>query len=424
MSLFNDTTNKKGPRGLIVSFLLVAFTALFSVGCGSSDNGFVATGGGTTGNTGDLVFQFTKAQAIAVPTATTDLDFDFFDVNNNSVFFDSQLFANTVVVQNVPVTATRVVITARGPGGVPLALIESPVTVLGGGSNTVNLSGALVTPVTLDSLTVIPNPISLSLAGGPTTAQIAISGNFSNGDIVALGAATGGSASFTDFDALIATVDANGLVTAIGAGSTSVDVSYTLNGATVTLLDVPVNVAGPLGQLIVQPQTLQFAPGGIIGAIEDLLVSLLGGDRINNIAFFRAYFIPPNETEPVEVTSRVGVTFSNFFPSTVTADSFTHLNLFGEGIGITSNPFAPQPPFGATATMTVTYIEDGQVFTDNVDITLDNPQLSAVDVVTAPGGTLTLPSTSVDDFPVVAFAVYGNGLRFPIALGGGPFSPG
>jgi hypothetical protein len=421
LSRSNDNKHKRGPGSVLVTLLLVAFTSLFSVGCGSSDNGFVATTGGNTATTGDLVFQFTKAQAINVPVATTDLDFEFFDTSNNSVFFYTQAFANTVTVQNVPITATRVVITARGPGGVPLATIDAPVAVVAGGTALIDLSGALVTLVTLDSLTALPNPVALSLDGGPTTAQLALSGNFSNGDIVALGAAAGGAATYTDFDALVATVDANGLVTAVGGGATSVDIGYTLNGATVNLLDHPITVAGPAGTLIVEPAALQFAPGGVVGALEDIIVSLLsGGDEtINNIAFFRVFFIPAGQTQRIEVTSRVGVSFSNFFPGTVTADSFAHLNLFGEGIGITSNPFGPTPPFGATATMTITYIENGQAFTANVDITLDNPTLQTVEVGNAPDGTMTLPATGVTNFPVVAYAIYSNGLRLPIDLAGG-----
>jgi hypothetical protein len=311
LSRFNDTINKKSRGGLLLSLLLVAFTTLFSVGCGSS-NGFVATSGGTgpTPTTGELVFNFTKApaQSIEVPNNTTDLDFEFFDVNNNSVFFYTQAYANTVPVAGVPVTATRVVITARGANG-PVAIIEAPVTVVGGGSVVVDLSGATITF---------------------------------------------------------------------------------------------------LGQLVVEPMTLQFAPGGLIGAIDDLIALFTNGD-FDNIAFFRAYFTAPGATERVEVTSRVGVSFNNFFPSTVTADSFAYLNVLGEGIAVTANPIGPTPPFGATATMTVTFIENGQVYTDDVSILLDNPVFTGIDAQ-----NLTLPENGVTDFQVVAFATYSNGLRIPI----------
>ena len=116
-------------------------------------------------------------------------------------------------------------------------------------------------------------------------------------------------------------------VTVVAGGSVVVD----LSGATITFL----------GQLIVEPETLTFAPGGIIGAIDDLIQGIASGDQIDNVAFFRAYFVPAGQTERVEVTARVGVHFTNFSPSSVTADSFTYLNVVGEGIAITTNPLAP-----------------------------------------------------------------------------------
>lgn len=301
---------------LLVSLLLMAFVATFSVGCGDNNDGFVATtGGGTTATTGDLVFNFTlaPAQAIQVPSNTTDLDFEFFDAANNSVFTYTQAYANTVTVSGVPATATRVVITARGPNG-PVAIIEAPVTVVAGGSVVVDLSGATITF---------------------------------------------------------------------------------------------------LGQLSVEPVNLQFAPGGLIGVVDDLIALFTNGD-FDNVAFFRAYFTPPGTTERIEVTSRVGVSFDNFFPSTVTADSFAYLNVFGEGIAVTANPIGPTPPFGATANMVVTYIENGQVYTDSVNIILDNPVFTGVDVL-----NLTLPQSGVTNFQVAAFATYSNGLKLPIS-----FDPG
>lgn len=311
MSQINDKS-KRSPIRLLISLLFVAFVATFSVGCGSDNDGFVATNGGftPTPTTGDLVFNFTlaPAQSIQVPSNTTNLDFEFFDAANNSVFTYTQAYANSVTVTGVPTTATRVTITARGVNG-PVAIIEAPVSVVGGSTVVVDLSGA-----------------------------------------------------------------------------------------TITLL----------GQLVVEPATLQFAPGGVIGVIEDLITALSGGD-VDNVAFFRAYFTPPGETERIEVTARVGVSFDNFFPNTVTADSFAYLNVFSEGIAVTANPLGPTPPFGATADMVVTFIENGQVYTDNVAIVLDNPVFTGVDVQ-----SLNLPDTGVTNFPVAAFATYSNGLALPI----------
>lgn len=310
---------------LLASFFLLAFTTVVTVGCGSSDD-FVATNGfAPASNTGDLVFRtFTlaAAQTIEVPAATTDLDFEFFDAANNSVFTYTQGFAPEVIVKNVPTSAKRVVITARGPNG-PLATIEANVTVTPGGQTVVDLSGA-----------------------------------------------------------------------------------------TITLL----------GQLIVEPETLQFAPGGLLGAVDDFAALLANGESLENLAFFRVYFAQPGSSELVDVTARVGVHFENFFPASVTADSFTYFNLAGEGIGLTTNPLGPTAPFGATCNMVVTYILEGQVYTDSVKVTLDNPQLIGVDVPVAKDGTLNLPATGVTNFPVLAFATYSNGFRLPI-LNGTSFIP-
>jgi len=323
--------SRKSPRTLFLSLLLVALTTLLTVGCGSSSDSYVATNTGYAGpNNGDLVFEFTQpaAQSAEVPAGTTDLTFDFFNAANANVLSVDKPFATTVVVEDVPVSATRVVITTYGPGGIPLATIEAPVTVVGGSSVTVDLSGAIITPI------------------------------------------------------------------------------------------------APPGQLIVEPSTLTFAPGGLIGAVDDIINLLAVGDPIDNVAFFRAYFIPEGETQRLDVTARVGVNFSNFYPATFGADSFTYINVAGEGLAITSNPLAPTPPFGGTATMTVTYIHDGLVYSDDVEISLENPSLVGVEFLSAQDGTLTLPASGATEFEVTSVALYSNGFRLPILdFDGAQFSP-
>ncbi len=408
----------KSAKPSFLTVLLLTLVTLFTVGCGSSNEDFVITGNNNNPNpatTGDLTFLFATPQAVTVPAATQSLEFEFFNAGGEPVDFATSVFAGSVTIEDVPVTAVDVVITAYGPGGIPLVTIADDVSVGGGTTTTVDLSDAVVTEVDLVSVTASPASVSLDV-DGPTSQQLTFTGTFSNGDVVALTAATGATYVFSGFDAAVVAVDATGLVTVAGEGTTTIDVAVSLTDDIVNLLDIPVTVAGPdvpLGTLIVEPDALVFNNGGLLGALTALTSS-----NFDSVALFRAYYIPPGETQPVEVTNAVGVTFNTFFPNTVTADSFAYLNLAGEGLAITSNPLAPTPPLGATAVMTVTYISEGQVYTDDVQITLGNPTFDSVVVASAPGGSVTLPlNTTGSGFPTLAYARYTNGLSLPISNG-------
>jgi hypothetical protein len=404
----------------LLTVLLLALVTLFTVGCGSSSEDFVITGNNNNPNpatVGDLTFLFATAQSVTVPAATQNLEFEFFDADGDAVDFATSVFAASVTIEDVPVSAVDVIITAYGPGGIPLVTIADEVSVSGGNTVTVDLSDAVVTEVDLVSVTASPATVALDV-DGPTTQQLAFTGTFSNGDVVALTAATGATYVFSGFDPAVVSVNATGLVTVVTAtgGATSIDVAVSLTDDVVNLLDIPVTVGGPnvpLGTLIVEPDALVFNNGGLLGAI-----TALTSQNFDSVALFRAFYIPPGETQPVEVTNAVGVTFNSFFPSTVTADSFAYLNLAGEGLAITANPLAPTPPLGATAVMTVTYISEGQVYTDDVQITLGNPTFDSVVVASAPGGSVTLPlNTTGSGFPTVAYARYTNGVSLPIDNG-------
>lgn len=404
----SNTINSIGSSKLFRSFILIALTALITVGCGSSRNDFVAVGG-PAGPDGTLIFQefvLASPQAAEVPSATETLTFDFFDLNDVPVYSDSQSFNTTVTVNNVPIEATSATITAYGPGGVPLASLDTPVSVVGGGVNTIIVDGSVFTPITLDALTASPNPVVLSLANGPTDTQLTLSGSFSNGDVVIFNSTTGGTATYTANNASIASVDANGLVSAVAAGSTSVDVTFSIYGQTVSLTGVAVSVDAAAGQLIIEPNELTLGTGGLIS-----LASLNPYDFNPDVAIFQASFIPPGETEAIEVTSRVGVNFGNTSPEIVESTSFSFMELIGDGIVITANPFGSTPPYGATATMTVTYIHDGVVYSEDVPVTLETPTLTEVIVPVAEDNdnNIKLPADNVDRYAFEARAVYSNG---------------
>lgn len=393
--------------------MLVALVSLFSVGCGSSSEDFVFTGNNNAAPapTGNLTFQFQRAQAATVPLATETLEFEFFDTGGNAVDFVATAYNNTVTVVDVPVSAVEVRITAYAAGGVPLATVENAVVVVGGANSNVDLTAAVVTPVTLETLVATPTLVALAM-DGPTTVELAFSGTFSNGDVVAFNATTGGGlTAATTADPAVATVDVSGVVTAVAPGATSADLTFSIHGTSASITGLPITVAPPaipLGTLSVEPESLVIDNGGLLGAL-----TAITSQNANSVAFFRAYYTPPGSMERIEVTPSVGVSFGNFFPQTVTASSFTYLSLLGEGIAVTANPLGPTPPMGATATMTVTYISEGQVYTDDVQITLGTPSF---DRVTVAPGDLTLP-LEVTGFPVMAYAHYTNGLALPIEFG-------
>ena len=400
----NASVIDKGHKTSFLTVLMLALVTLFTVGCGDSNDEFIYTGNNNPANTGSLTFQFQQpatAQAVNVPAGTTSLEFDFFNAADVLVFEATAPYADTVTVANVPAGVTDVVITAYGPGDVPLATITNGVTVAVGGNTNVNLTGVTPTPVTLVSVTSVPASVSLNVSA---TQQLAFSGTFSNGETVPFNATTGGTAVYSGFDAAVVSVSTTGLVTGLSQGTTSIDAAFTLNGATVNVTDIPVTVGGgaALGQLIVEPDSLTFNNGGLLGALTSI-----GSENFNSLATFRAYYQAPGSTTRVEVTPQVGVTFGSFFPSTVTANSFTYLQLGGEGIALASNPLAPTLPYGATAVMTVTYINDGNVYTDTVDITIGNPELIGFEA-----NDLNLPLNA--QFPVLVQARFSNGLVIPV----------
>lgn len=400
----NASANHKTSKASILSVLLLGFVTLFTIGCGSSNEEFVFTGPNTPANTGNLTFQFARpanAQAVNVPAGTTRLEFDFFNAADVLVFEATSNYADSVTVTGVPTSATDVVITAFGPGNVPLATISNGVTVAAGGNTNVNLTGVTPAPVTLASATAVPATISLNVT---ETQQLSFTGTFSNGQTVPFNATTGGSAVYSGFDAAVISVSSTGLVTGLSQGTTSIDAAFTLNGATVNVTDIPVTVGGgaALGQLIVEPDSLTFNNGGLLGALTSL-----NSGNFGSIATFRAYYQAPGSDTRVEVTPKVGVTFGSFFPSTVTANSFTYLQIGGEGLALASNPLAPTVPFGATAVMTVTYIEDGVVYTDTVDITVGEPEIIGFEAA-----DLTLPLNAT--FPARVSARFSNGLVIPV----------
>ncbi len=199
----------------------------------------------------------------------------------------------------------------------------------------------------------------------------------------------------------------------VGCGSSSENFVYTGNtnnpGGNPT--PTPTPPPGQRGQLIVEPSSLTFNNAGILGTLAGLT-----SGNFNSLAMFRAYYLAPGANQRVEVTPHVGVSFDKFFPSTVQANSFTYLSLFGEGIAVGTSPLGPTPAYGTTAVMTVTYIVDGTVYTDDVALTVGDPELVEVTALGTTNGKISLP-LNTGGFPVPVMARYSNGVSIPSVPG-------
>jgi hypothetical protein len=328
----------------VVLQVLMLFTLLLA-GCGSDGGGdFVAvTGNGSNGpgptppdpprpgTVGDLVFSFTKAQSALAPSPTLALEYDFFDVNEGLVFSAESIFATSVTIRDVPITAIRAQVRAYGPGGVPLGVLSVPVQVRAGQATTLDLSGAVFAPVTLDELQVTPSELELQLPTN-STATLSLSGVFSTGDEVEFSLQTGGLATYSSADPTVATVDATGLVTALKAGTTQLETRFTIYGMSATAGPVLVRVVGENPP--VTPARLVLDPGSV-----DLVVGAT--------ATVKASYFPPDASTGTDVSG------------STTGVSSTAGVTFDKGVLLVSTAtIAP-----TTATVTVSYTENGQTVT-------------------------------------------------------------
>lgn len=145
-----NLTNTWSSLKSVLTLLAVALVATFAVGCGggSDRDSFVATGA-TQGGTGNLTFNFTRAQTtVNVPPGTTNLEFTFFDAQNQSgniTLTTTRAFATTITITGVPTSTQSFRIIATNANGATLATITGNVTVTLNGTTVVDLSGVTVT---------------------------------------------------------------------------------------------------------------------------------------------------------------------------------------------------------------------------------------------------------------------------------------
>jgi hypothetical protein len=367
--------------------LMISLVSLFALGCGSSQEDFVFTGTNNNGaGVGNVVFQFVKPQAATVPADTATLAFDFYNTanpaNGTVIFTATSAFANTVTVINVPVEARSVVITAYDADGHPKATITDEIVVLPGVNNPTDLSNALVGIVTFDAIDVTPDPVALILGTqNDTTEQLVVTGFFSNGESIAFTAAeNAANGAFVSNAPAVATVAANGLVSAVSNGSTTIDVDYTVDGVTRSLDGVAVNVTGGVidDVLLVTPDTLTVADGTSSGAPS---------------ATFSA-----NGANPVDVTGDPELTYA--------------LQQAVAGITVNANTgvvtVAAATPDATTATVVATYLDaNGNTDTDTIAVTVGAPAILDVAFAEPAGDTLELPSGGFD-YQLVVFEYFAD----------------
>lgn len=130
---------------------------------------------------------------------------------------------------------------------------------VGGGTVQDTIDITVVPDVTLDSLTITPDPVTVA-AG--LDVQLSIVANFSNGSMMNVDAAT---ASYNVLNPAVATIDSNGLLTGLTENTTTFTVSYTVQGGTqmVTSDPIDVTVTAPVLQTIsVDPDEVCVGTGG------------------------------------------------------------------------------------------------------------------------------------------------------------------
>lgn len=166
----------------LAAIFLIGF---LMAGCGDSREQFVFTGTAGAPLTGSLTFNFAGQQgSLALPQNTTDVRFEYFESNNgtgNVIFTETRAFGSSLTIDQVPTNAGSVRVTALDANGVPLQTAVAPITVIGGQTVVVDLSGANVQPVTVSAITVTPENASVEVG---ETQQYSASVSFSNGDVV------------------------------------------------------------------------------------------------------------------------------------------------------------------------------------------------------------------------------------------------
>lgn len=250
-------------------FFFLAWSALFSVGCGGSDETFVATG---TSNPSPASLRIRSVLARAVPANVTDLRITGFDSEQRVLYGPvTRAKAAEILLENVPVAVRRVQIEYLDDG-----------TLVGIGSSLVTLQPGQVTDLVdpdfadviagLSLLSVTPETVTL--ANG-TSRQLTATGILRDGTEVDLSSLVQWTSSAPDR----VSVSSTGLLLAEQAGSATVTASF--QGSSDTS-QITVTTA-TLQSLAVSPSTVALPAGfsqrfEALGFFSDGSVQVLAAD--------------------------------------------------------------------------------------------------------------------------------------------------
>ena len=244
-----DTTtpiiNKRSLTGLLITFIC----AIVLAGCSGGASEFVATppvspGGVGTGGSGSVTFNFANVQADVVSLRISS----FTGLGGGGAIVDSveEPSADSIVLTNVPTEVNSFVATFLNANGLPVSEFVTTVVIPDGGNLNLSDASGTTVPVVLESL--VSGPASLSLGAGGSV-PVTITALFSNDDTVALNGANASLVSFLSQDPNVVAVDADGVVSAVAEGSTTIVAS--LDGQTV---NIPVVIGA--GGVVVAPPTI------------------------------------------------------------------------------------------------------------------------------------------------------------------------
>lgn len=224
----------------ILGILLIALLGLVCTGCGDDDGDFLVNSDGVvnifSASTGSLSFQFVKPQAAAVPAATTMLTFEFYDnaipEHGTLVYAVILPYSDSIIVEEVPVSARSVVITAAALDTTPLASIEDQVVVVPDTVTAVDLSDAAIRAIRLESISISPDTVDLKLGNAARLVQhLSVLATFSNGETLALdNRQVRSDVTFSSEPPGVVSISDSGLVKALASGETVVTVSYNTGG--------------------------------------------------------------------------------------------------------------------------------------------------------------------------------------------------
>ena len=221
----------------VMTFLLISFTALGLVGCGSSDSSkYVANNPVPPGNTGSLVFLFqpevVNQSPFVVDSGVAKFVFRFYGnstASGDPIDTRNHDFATRIVIENLSTGVRSVRITGLDSKGLPLVSIIQGVAVVAGEETVVNAT-AQVVPVVLQSLSFSPADSTtqdsldgLNLIIGET-AQVFLRATYDDGTVVVVNNA--GAEFLNDpadaNSANVFEVSSTGSVRALAAGSSAV----------------------------------------------------------------------------------------------------------------------------------------------------------------------------------------------------------